>query len=137
MEKAKEEYEMAVPHKCLCCGSDMGYGRSDRKFCSQNCKDRYNNIRRYRSMAVRAKVENALGRNYRILNDMLKAGVDQAPRSEIVSMGFAPEFLTSIVKAGKGCTVLACYDITYRLSESRIFNIQRMSVSLGHVNNLK
>lgn len=137
MEKEMEEYVIEQAHRCLCCGTDMSYGRPDRKFCSKNCKDRYNNQRRTKSTAMKHKVEHILNCNYRILNELMRKGVDVIPLSDIVALGFNPDFLTHMVSRSHGRTIVACYDITYKITESRVFNIQRMSLSLPHKNQEK
>lgn len=133
-----EEYELPEqPHRCLCCGNDMSYGRPDRKFCSQTCKDQYHNSRRTNSKLARFRVDSILEKNYSILNNLLKMGISQVPRPDIIAMGFNPDFMTH---AGVGKTTIceyACYDIAYRISDARVFNIHRMSLNLRQINKVK
>lgn len=133
MGNEMEEYVIEQEaHRCLCCGSEMSYGRPDRKFCSKNCKDRYNNLRRTKSTAMKHKVEHILDSNYKILSELIRKGMDTIPITDLIALGFNPDFLTHMVVRSHGRTIVACYDITYKITESKVFNIQRMSLSLPH-----
>ena len=85
---------------CLECGNEIGYGRPDRKFCSPNCKNRYNNrkVRNYRNMKLR--VQNALDKNHEILRQLVRLGVGSVSLSELSVLGFNLSYSTSHTKAG-------------------------------------
>lgn len=137
-EKNMDEYKEIPEQKCLQCGNDMGYGRSNRKFCCETCKNRYNNSRRYVHTAYRDKVNRNLERNYGILNTLVKMGIDQIPLSEAQSMGFNPHLVTAISRTGRRPTYhYSCYDISFKISDSRIFNIQRITLTLKDISSKK
>ena len=137
-KKSMDEYKDVTEPKCLQCGNDMKYGRSDRKFCCAACKNRYNNIRRYAHTAYRDKINRNLEKNYVILNNLLKMRVDQIPLDEAQSMGFNPHMVTSVTKTGRRPVYhYSCYDISFKISDSRIFNIQRITLTLKDISSKK
>lgn len=134
MSESKKEYlfeELEEGH-CLCCGKDMTYGRSGRKFCSQQCRNTYHNRSKSHLQQAKMKIDGILERNYRILNDLVKMEVSQIPLEMALSMGFNPSFSTSFMRQ-RTVTVASCYDIAYRISENRIFNIHRLTLSLRQI----
>ena len=61
--------------KCLECGHKIRYGRTDKKFCCDKCRNRYNNAQVKEGRAYRRRVMKALSGNYDILDSLVKAGV--------------------------------------------------------------
>lgn len=135
----KDEYSLEEERghsHCLCCGTEIYYGRKDKKFCSAQCKDKYHNFGKHHFEDARMKIHRAMHKNYMILNDLLRAGVSQIPLSDMVAMGFNPEYVTSYSKLRSG-VLLSCYDISFKLSDSRVFNIRRISLTLRQIKNEK
>lgn len=116
--------------KCLECGTRLGPdARPDQKFCSSGCRYAYHNARKYTAKQLRMKVDTILERNYRLLDQCIAEHRPSISLAEILGMGFNPAFITSSVQLGSfsECT---CYDIAYRISETKVFNIHRMFVTL-------
>ncbi len=124
------------PRHCLCCGARISYGRKDKKFCNSGCKDEYHNRGKTHKLAAKNKFEHAMERNYRILNDLIKLDIRQVPLADMLAMGFNPNYVTSYSR-NAGAVNLACYDISFRQSETRVFNIRRISLSLRQIKNEK
>ena len=115
---------------CLECGHELGYGRKDRKFCSDHCRHTFNNHRRSGNFLTRDRVHSKLDRNHGILSRLLDCShVTSIPLAEIRLMGFNECFVTSSVDTGYG-REYACYDIAFRIGKNKIFNIRRMSLPL-------
>lgn len=131
MGKEKEEYRLATQEHqyCLCCGAEISYGRTDKKFCNSHCKDTFHNRTKTHFLDVKSKVDHIMENNYRILNDMVKLGVSQISMTDLVAMGFNPSYSTSFSKGRDGMS-LSCYDISFRISNLKIFNIRRISLTL-------
>lgn len=123
-----KEYDFNPKGKCLECGSKMEYGRSDKKFCCEKCKNVYNNRARVNLRSCKTKVDGYLKRNYHILNTLLRASVTELPIDQLLAMDFNPAFVTGHTRISKH-TVLSCYDISFTISDTRIFNIHRISVN--------
>lgn len=117
------------PVFCLACGESILYGRRDKKFCCQECKDNYNNRRRLLSVRYKRKVETILNHNYSILNKLLFNDIHELPLKEIQVLGYNPTYSTACLRHGSVLEYY-CYEICFRMSGERIFNIHRISVNL-------
>lgn len=118
--------------KCLECGDKIAYGRTDKKFCCEECRKKYNYSSSRNSRMFRRKVLTMLSRNYAILDGMIGAGKDSADLMDLVPMGFVPGIVTSHRRTGKH-DVYNCFDIKYTMTSTRIFSmvkIQNLSVNL-------
>ena len=109
---------------CLECGDEIGYGRPDRKFCSDKCRNRYHNRRNNPVSSARIKALNAIEKNYGILTTMLACGVSSASLTELEAAGFNPSSCSSCARCG--CHLeLRCFDLSYLMSSSRIFRLKK------------
>ena len=117
---------------CLECGDKIGYGRSDKKFCCEECKARHFNKLARNSRAYRRKVMSRLARNYQILEHMVKSGEDSVELTDLMSIGFAPDAVTGFHKNRFKSDEYWCFDIKYRMTDSRIYSISKLrNVSLN------
>ena len=102
----------------------MEYGRKNRKFCSETCKNNYHN-REYRGIRVRhARVKHCIDRNYDILDKLFKMKVYSIDITDIIMMGFNPEFSTGWRKS-KTHIEYRCYEYRYCLSSNKLFNLEK------------
>ena len=108
------------PH-CLQCGDLIPYGRTDRKFCSQDCKNEYNNRRRHLPAREDSEpwVLAHLRANYAILRRLLIMGVHSIDQATLRQLGFRPEFVTLYRKVGHR-TEFGCFDVRYEQTPSRV-----------------
>ncbi|MBO4446747.1 MAG: hypothetical protein J5764_01320 [Bacteroidales bacterium] len=111
---------------CLECGKEI-YGRTDKKFCCQSCKNEWHNRNNATYRLVRNKTITALGRNHKILEDLIEEGIESIDELELRQMGFRPEFLTSSnIHDRRTLKEYACYDIVYCVGGGRISKIRRI-----------
>ena len=111
------------PLRCLQCGDVLPYGRPDRKFCSCECKNKYNNLRRFpRPKETEVRVMAILRRNYVILRKLLIMGVTSIDRETLLQLGFDAQYGTSFRKQGHR-DIFTCFDILYELTPSRVNKI--------------
>ena len=124
----KREKKMPV---CLECGDRIRYGRADKKFCCDECKTRhYNNLAKG-SRSYRRKIMGRLSRNYQILEQILKSGETSAELTDLMSFGFAPDSVTGFHKNRFKSDEYWCFDIKYRMTDSRVYSISKLqNVSL-------
>ncbi len=125
------KYEMpAEGHAhCLECGDPIPYGRSDRKYCSDRCRNRWHN-REYRRWRRRfAGIIDTLLQNHLILDRLLKMGVDSVPKTELAQLGFRIDCVPSCRKVGRHMEC-GCFDIRYRETEGRIVHLERGGIPL-------
>ncbi|MBO8485520.1 MAG: hypothetical protein IAB78_03745 [Bacteroidetes bacterium] len=113
------------PATCLECGDEIHYGRTDRKFCCESCKNRYNNRKARDGRATRLKVMNALNKNHDILERMLKLGLASMDLLELKHLGFDPDYVTSYRKSRRH-DEFCCFDIRYVLTPTRICSVSRI-----------
>lgn len=106
--------------KCLEC-SEKIVGREDKKFCSDNCRNAYNNKINKDSTNFMRNVNNKLRKNYRILTELNTEGKSKTTRSKMLSKGFDFEFFTNILETKTGNTYYFLYDQGYRSLENDYF----------------
>lgn len=111
---------------CLECGTPLSYGSRDgKKFCCDKCKNGFHNRKRGFSYSYRLRSIHDLDRNYSILNRLLKLNLDSMDLSHMIILGFRPECVSSCM-VGNRRIIYSCYDIQYRISETRVWNIVRI-----------
>lgn len=115
-----------VPCECLQCGK-VTYGRPDKKFCSEVCKNGWHNARQQKSRQLRNRIVTALNKNYRILEELISSGRLSAELMPLEEQGFRPSFVTGYTRVRYGHDVFRCFDISYSLSHARLFKIRKDS----------
>ena len=110
---------------CLECGNQIRYGRTDKKFCCEDCKNKHHNAQAKAGRSYRNKVIAILNRNYEILEQMLREGIDSADLVDLASLGFASGIVTSYRHIGKH-DVFTCYDIKYIMTKTKIYSIMKI-----------
>lgn len=117
---------------CLECGDKIKYGRTDKKFCCVECKNRHHNRQARGSRAFKRKILSQLDRNYGILDSLLYAGVDAVEITDLLAMGFVPDIVTSIRRL-RNRWECGCFDIKYIMTPARLYSmskIENLSLSL-------
>lgn len=115
-------------HKCIECGATI-LGRCDKKFCSLNCKNRYNNRRIKQSKAHKLGVINKISRNYEILETLLDEAQGFYNLEELSTLGFDNNYITGVRHIGTRHQKYMCFDIAYHISGSRISKIERVDIT--------
>jgi predicted nucleic acid-binding Zn ribbon protein len=105
---------------CLECGEKI-VGREDKKFCSDGCRNSYNNKINKDSTNIMRNVNNQLRKNYRILSALNVDGKSKTTRSKLISKGFDFDFFTNILKTNTGNTYYFLYDQGYMALENNYF----------------
>ncbi len=123
MSKEKESHDAV----CLECGDRIIYGRSDRKFCCDACKNKFHNRQARNSRHFRQQVNTALEKNYFILDSLRKTSLRNIQMSDLRNMGFHPEFFTSYRKNASR-EAFMCYDLKYCVCGKSVTSISRISV---------
>lgn len=97
---------------CLECNEKI-VGREDKKFCSDGCRNAYNNKINKDSTNFMRNVNNKLRKNYRILSEINTEGKSKTTRTKLLSKGFDFEFFTNILHTKTGNTYYFLYDQGY------------------------
>lgn len=126
------DYEISDVEKsrCLECGEEIDYGRLNKKFCCSRCKNNFNNRRVQHSRAVKARVQNALEKNYTILDRLIKKGITSLSLAELKDYGFNMDYFTSYSKIHRH-DAFSCFDIRFVVMSSSVISIRRPSDDLG------
>ncbi|MBN1414963.1 MAG: hypothetical protein JW973_07685 [Bacteroidales bacterium] len=99
--------------KCLECGESF-HGRADKKFCSDHCRNAYNNkLKSSTGMAFIRKVNGILARNRNILEILNPDGKTSVHKSKLLQRGFNAEYITHIYTTRTGRVYYFCYDQGY------------------------
>lgn len=111
---------------CQLCGKTLK-GRSDKKFCDDYCRAAYNNELKCASNNYIRNVNNALGRNRRILESLLRAGESTAKtdHEKLIEKGFQFKYHTHQYKTKKGNSYFYCYEYGYLPLEKNRYLIVR------------
>ncbi|TAI47278.1 hypothetical protein [Flagellimonas allohymeniacidonis] len=98
---------------CLECG-DALVGRIDKKFCSDHCRNSYNNRLNKDSKNLLRNINNKLRKNYRILGSFpLKDGKTTTTKMRLMDKGFDFDYITNLYTTKKGSTYYFLYDLGY------------------------
>lgn len=112
--------------RCLNCGSPIVpmTGRQDRKFCCQDCKNRWHNThRQFVRSAYHNRICRILENNNNILRHLLTLGITSVDRETLRNMSFNFEYSTSYSKLGRRHH-FTCFEIHYDLTPSKLINLE-------------
>ncbi len=112
---------------CLEC-NDKIVGREDKKFCSDGCRNSYNNKINKDSTNFMRNVNNKLRKNYRILSALNVEGKSKTSRAKLLSKGFNFEFFTNILNTKTGNTYYFIYDQGYMALENDYFMLVKKDI---------
>jgi hypothetical protein len=102
---------------CLECGEKI-LGREDKKFCSDGCRNSYNNKMNKDSNNLMRNINNKLRKNYRILTEFNPDGKAKATKNKLLAKGFDFDYFTSIYTTKTGNTYYFLYDHGYMAIEN-------------------
>ena len=97
---------------CPDCGEPIK-GRSDKKFCSDLCRNNYNNKLNSDTTNYVRNVNNILRRNRRIIEELTPDDKAKTHKSKLLEKGFDFGYYTNIYKTQKGVLYYFCYEYGY------------------------
>ncbi len=102
----------AMSKKCLRCKEPI-FGRIDKRFCSDYCRNQYHNsLKSSESMYFR-RVNYILRRNRRILLESFHEGQELVCYQNLLNRGFDYTYITNYHINDNGSASYYCYDIGY------------------------
>lgn len=104
-----------TPQKhCLACGRAIK-GRTDKKFCDDACRNNYNNSLKATDVNLVRNINNALGKNRRILEAFMANGEEmtKTTKDRLLEKGFQFKYMTHTYTNKKGNVYVFCYDYGY------------------------
>ncbi len=112
--------------ECLECG-DKIHGRSDKKFCSDSCRNTYNNNQNKDSTNLMRRINYILRKNYRILDEINVDGKAKTTKSKLIALGFDFSYITQMITYKNGATYQFIYDHGYKfLDDEWILLVKKM-----------
>lgn len=107
------------PGLCLTCNKVLK-GRTDKKFCGDYCRNTYNNQLKATSNNLVRNINNALGKNRRILESFFapKEDIAKTHKDKLIEKGFQFKYITHTYTNKKGNVYFFCYDIGYLLLDN-------------------
>lgn len=112
---------------CLECG-DKIIGREDKKFCSDSCRNAYNNKINKDSTNYMRNVNNKLRKNYRILSELNVTNKTTTTRSKLMSKGFDFNFFTTILNTKAGKTYYFVYNQGYMFLDNDFYVLVKKDI---------
>ena len=106
--------------KCLECDTVI-IGRIDKKFCSDYCRNTYNNKVNTESKNLIRNTNNRLKKNYKILTELNVSGKTKITRSRLNNQNFDFNYFTSIYTTKTGNVYHYIYDQGYLALENDYF----------------
>ena len=105
---------------CLECSENV-VGRIDKKFCSDYCRNAYNNKVNKESKNLIRNTNNRLRKNYNVLSKLNFSGKTKVTRRKLFDNGFDFHFFTSIYTTKTGNVYYYVYDQGYLALENETF----------------
>jgi hypothetical protein len=99
-------------NKCLECSETLK-GRADKKFCSDTCRNSFNNKLNSNTTNYMRNVNNILRKNRRILFDSIPEETAKMSKSKLMEKGFDFNYITNSYTTKKGTIYYFCYEYGY------------------------
>jgi hypothetical protein len=116
---------------CLDCG-EIVKGRSDKKFCDDQCRSNYNNRLKSEDSSYMRQVNQVIKKNRDILQKLNPGGKTKINRDRLLKQGFDLTYHTHIYQTQKGGTYYFCYEYGYiLLNDHEVLLVKREDNSLG------
>ncbi len=109
---------------CLECGNTVR-GRRDKKFCSDMCRNTYNNQLLSFSNNIIRNINNSLKKNRRLLDELCPEDKSKVLKKTLVTKGFNFNHFTHQRRTQKGTVYYFVYDLGYLELESDFILIVR------------
>jgi len=106
--------------KCLEC-KEIIIGRSDKKFCSDQCRNLFNNRQNSDPTNLVRNINNILRKNRRILQELNPKDKAKCHKDKMLEKGFNFSYFTSIYTTKKGATYFFCYEYGYLQLEDNFY----------------
>jgi len=99
---------------CLNCKKTLK-GRTDKKFCDDYCRNSYNNQLKASKNNLVRNINNALGKNRRILESFFisEEEIAKTNKGKLLEKGFQFKYMTHTYTNKKGNIYFFCYDLGY------------------------
>ena len=114
---------------CSECG-ELFHGRADKKFCSDMCRNAYNNKLNSVSTAFVKNVNVILRKNRKIIEDLLPEETAKVSQQKLIDKGFNFNYHTNITTTKTGKNYIFCYEYGYLPIENNYFLLVKRKTDL-------
>ena len=104
--------------ECMQCEKTV-FGRSDKKFCSSECRNEYNNERYREENKAVITINKILKKNRNILKRLNPDGKIVISAELLLKSGFDLDFFTNMYTTKSGRVYKYCYDFGYYYDEEK------------------
>ena len=108
--------------RCKECTAEFA-GRSDKIFCTDGCRNSYNNRRNAPATRRVRQINSVLYRNRRILLNTLSAAEGVVPKEELQILGVDFSYFTQVQFSDSHLPVFYCYDIGYQIVDDAVVRV--------------
>ncbi len=108
--------------ECPVCGNKI-IGRVDKKFCSDYCRNAFNNQLNKDSKNLIRNINNLLRKNYRILEELNPKDKTKTTKTKLIAKGFDFQHFTSIYTTKTGNIYYFIYDQGYLPLENDFYTL--------------
>jgi hypothetical protein len=105
---------MIPERRCLECG-DVLHGRADQKYCSDQCRNAFNNKQLGVSNNAIRRINRILKKNNALLSGLNTNGKITVSESDLIKQGFNFNYFTNLFTTHYGRTYFFCYDQGYSM----------------------
>jgi len=96
-------------------------GRSDARFCSDQCRSSFNNKQNASSGNYVRKINRILSKNRRILESLNPKGKSKTTKKKLLAEGFNFDYFTNVYNTKNGNKYFFCYDQGYLELENEYY----------------
>ncbi|MFO0321330.1 MAG: hypothetical protein ACK504_02765 [Bacteroidota bacterium] len=105
---------------CSECG-DVFNGRADKKFCSDMCRNAFNNKLNSTSNAYLKSINVILRKNRKIIEEFLPEETAKVSQQKLIDKGFNFQYHTNITTTKTGKNYIFCYEYGYLPIENNYY----------------
>lgn len=109
-----------IKKTCIECGESFN-GRSDKKFCSDMCRNAFNNKLNSDSNNYVRNINHILRKNRRILEDLIPEETAKVSKQKLMDKGFNFNYYTNTTTTKTGNQYLFCYEYGYLAIEGNYY----------------
>ncbi len=107
---------------CIECEAHL-QGRADKKFCSDACRNNFNNRQKSAVTLLMRQINTILKKNRNVLAALMPAENTKLSRDKLLESGFNFSYFTNTYTNKKGLTYFYCYEYGYLPIENNFYLI--------------
>lgn len=114
--------------QCLECNRDF-FGRADKKFCCDSCRNAFNNKINAEEESIIKRVNRRLRKNRNILIELNPKDKTTLTREKLLKKGFDFDYITQVYKTKDGKEYRYCYDQGYLVLEDSYLLLVKKTIA--------